>query len=93
MIQIVCVNVLVLTLVENFYTHNFCWYFSHNIYNHYTSNLYVMKIHHPISYIQMQNIENTLPMHKMILDDFLHGLGMFSLAYIVRSNVFMICIT
>ena len=52
-----------------------------------------MKIHHPISYIQRQNIENALPMHKMIWDDFLHGLGIFSLAYIVRSNVFMIYIT
>ena len=48
--------------------------------------LYLMKIHHPISYIQMQNIENALPMHKM-------GSGIFSLTYIVRSNFFMIYIT
>ena len=37
-----------------------------------------MKIHRPISYIQWKNIENALPMHKM-------DLGIFSLAYIVRS--------
>ena len=45
-----------------------------------------MKIHHPISYIRRQNIGNVLLMHKM-------GLGIFSLAYIIRSDVFIIYIT